>query len=336
MPLDPRAKRFLDTLAASGAASTLALTVEQRRRSLAQLLSFAGPLPTVGGVEERTFLRPDSSLRVRIYAPAGVGAHEVLPGLVYFHGGGLVAGSLETHDGICRALAAASRCRLLSVDYRLAPEHSFPAAIDDGLAATWWVATHAAELGLDPDRLGVCGDSAGATLAAVVCQSAAAFGQPRLACQFLLCPIMDYAAESDSRRSLAQGYLIDRATLEHDLRHYLGPEADRADRADPRVSPLRAPGVMNLPPTVIHTAEFDPLRDEGAAYAERLRAAGVKITYRCHPGMIHLFYGLGALIPYAGTAFGLMGADVRSLMTKPAKTMIPAGRELEDERAPPG
>ena len=333
MPLDPRAKRFLDTLAASGAASTLALTVEQRRRSLAQLLSFAGPLPTVGGVEERTFPRPASSLRVRIYAPAGVGAHEVLPGLVYFHGGGLVAGSLETHDGICRALAAASRCRLLSVDYRLAPEHSFPAAIDDGLAATWWVATHAAELGLDPDRLGVCGDSAGATLAAVVCQSAAALGQPRLACQFLLCPIMDYAAESDSRRSLAQGYLIDRATLEHDLRHYLGPEADRAD---PRVSPLRAPGVMNLPPTVIHTAEFDPLRDEGAAYAERLRAAGVKITYRCHPGMIHLFYGLGALIPYAGAAFGLMGADVRSLMTKPAKTMIPAGRELEDERAPPG
>ena len=290
-------------------------------------------MPTVGGVEERTFLRPDSSLRVRIYAPAGVGAHEVLPGLVYFHGGGLVAGSLETHDGICRALAAASRCRLLSVDYRLAPEHSFPAAIDDGLAATWWVATHAAELGLDPDRLGVCGDSAGATLAAVVCQSAAAFGQPRLACQFLLCPIMDYAAESDSRRSLAQGYLIDRATLEHDLRHYLGPEADRAD---PRVSPLRAPGVMNLPPTVIHTAEFDPLRDEGAAYAERLRAAGVKITYRCHPGMIHLFYGLGALIPYAGAAFGLMGADVRSLMAKPAKAMIPAGRELEDERAPPG
>ena len=270
---------------------------------------------------------------MRIYAPAGVGAHEVLPGLVYFHGGGLVAGSLETHDGICRALAAASRCRLLSVDYRLAPEHSFPAAIDDGLAATWWVATHAAELGLDPDRLGVCGDSAGATLAAVVCQSAAALGQPRLACQFLLCPIMDYAAESDSRRSLAQGYLIDRATLEHDLRHYLGPEADRAD---PRVSPLRAPGVMNLPPTVIHTAEFDPLRDEGAAYAERLRAAGVKITYRCHPGMIHLFYGLGALIPYAGAAFGLMGADVRSLMAKPAKTMIPAGRELEDERAPPG
>ncbi|TLZ60754.1 MAG: alpha/beta hydrolase [Gammaproteobacteria bacterium] len=333
MPLDPRAKRFLDTLAASGAASTLALTVEQRRRSLAQLLSFAGPLPTVGGVEERTFPRPAASLRVRIYAPAGVGAHEVLPGLVYFHGGGLVAGSLETHDGICRALAAASRCRLLSVDYRLAPEHSFPAAIDDGLAATWWVATHAAELGLDPDRLGVCGDSAGATLAAVVCQSAAALGQPRLACQFLLCPIMDYAAESDSRRSLAQGYLIDRATLEHDLRHYLGPEADRAD---PRVSPLRAPGVMNLPPTVIHTAEFDPLRDEGAAYAERLRAAGVKITYRCHPGMIHLFYGLGALIPYAGAAFGLMGADVRALMAKPARTMIPAGRELEDERAPPG
>jgi acetyl esterase len=333
MPLDPRAKRFLDTLAASGAASTLALSVEQRRRSLAQLLSFAGPLAAIGGVEERTFQGPASPLRVRIYTPAAVGAHEVLPGLVYFHGGGLVAGSLETHDGICRALAASSRCRLFSVDYRLAPEHPFPAAIVDGLAATVWVATHAAALGLDPDRLGVCGDSAGATLAAVVCQSAAALGQPHLACQVLLCPIMDYATESGSRRSLAQGYLIDRATLEHDLRHYLGPDADRAD---PRVSPLRARRVGNLPPTVIHTAEFDPLHDEGAAYAERLRTAGVRITYRCHPGMIHLFYGLGALIPYAGAAFELMGADIHSVMARPAKTMIPAVRKLDDDRAPPG
>ena len=314
MPLDPRAKRFLDTLAASGAASTLTLTVDERRRSLAELLSFAGPLAAVGGVEERTFQGPGSPLRLRIYTPAGAGAHEVLPGLVYFHGGGLVAGSLDTHDGICRALAHTSRCRLLAVDYRLAPEHPFPAAIDVGLAATVWVSTHAAALGLDPDRLGVCGDSAGATLAAVVCQSAAAAGKPRLACQFLLCPIMDYAAESDSRRRFGEGYLVDRATLEHDLRHYLPAGADRAD---PRVSPLRAPELANLPPTAIHTAEFDPLRDEGAAYAEQLRAAGVMTTYRCHPGMIHLFYGMGALIPYAGAAFELMGADIRSLMDEP-------------------
>jgi acetyl esterase len=322
MPLDPRAKRFLDTLAASGAASTLALTVEERRRSLAELLSFAGPSAAVGGVEERTFPGPASPVRLRIYTPAGAGAHELLPGLVYFHGGGLVAGNLDTHDGICRALAQMSRCRLFSVDYRLAPEYPFPAAIDDALAATAWVSAHAAALGLDPDRLGVCGDSAGATLAAVVCQSAAAAGKPRLACQLLLCPIMDYAAESDSRRQFAAGYLVDRGTLEHDLRHYLPAGADRAD---PRVSPLRVRTLANLPPTAIHTAEFDPLRDEGAAYAQRLRAAGVRTTYRCHPGMIHLFYGMGALIPYAGAAFELMGADIRTLMDEPREDDDPGG-----------
>jgi acetyl esterase len=313
MPLDARVRRFLDTLAASGAASTLGLSVEERRRSLAQLLSFGGPPQAVGAVAERTFAGPGSPVRIRSYAPLGVGPQDPLPGLVYFHGGGLVAGSLDTHDGICRSLTQASGCRVLSVDYRLAPEHPFPAAVEDGLAATSWVAAHALELGIAAGRLGVCGDSAGATLAAVVCQSASAAGHPHLACQLLLCPIMDYAAESDSRRSLAHGYLVDRATLEHDLLHYL-PAA--SDRADPRVSPLRAAQLQGLPPTCVHTAEYDPLRDEGAAYAERLRAAGVASTYRSHPGMIHLFYGLGAIIPYAKTAFELIGADVRSLLAK--------------------
>ena len=312
MPLDARVRRFLDTLAASGAASTLALSVDERRRSLAQLLGFSGPAKAVGAIENRTLPGQASELRIRIYSPAGIGAQELSPGLVYFHGGGLVAGSIDTHDGICRALTVASRCRLVSVDYRLAPEHPFPAAIDDGLAATVWVASHAAELGLDAERLGVCGDSAGATLAAVVCQAIATTRQVRLACQLLLCPIMDYAGESESRRGLAAGYLVDRATLEHDLRHYLPAGAERAD---PRVSPLRAAQLRGLPPTAVHTAEYDPLRDEGAAYAERLRAAGVPTTYHCHPGMIHLFYGLGALIPYADTAFELMGGDIRALLT---------------------
>jgi len=311
MPLDARVRRFLDTLAASGAASTLALSVDERRRSLVQLLGFTGSAKAIGAIENRAIPGPASGLRLRSYAPAGVGAREELPGLVYFHGGGLVAGSLGTHDGICRALTAATRCRVFSIDYRLAPEHPFPAAIEDGLTATAWVASHAAELGLDPERLGISGDSAGATHAAVVCQSVAAAGQVRLACQLLLCPIMDYAAESESRRSLAAGFLVDRDTLEHDLRHYLPAGTDRAD---PRVSPLRARDLRGLPPASVHTAEFDPLRDEGAAYAERLRAAGVPTTYRCHPGMIHLFYGLGALIPYADTAFELIGADLRSLL----------------------
>jgi acetyl esterase/lipase len=200
---------------------------------------------------------------------------------------------------------------VLSVDYRLAPEHRFPAAIADGCAAVEWIAAHADELYIDRERLGVSGDSAGATLAAVVCHAMAAAGRVPLAFQFLLCPIMDLAAETDSRRSLAEGYLVDRDTLEHDLRHYLAPDADRAD---PRISPLRAVDVSRVPPTAVHTAEFDPLRDEGQAYAERLRQAGVRTRYRCHPGMIHLFYGMRGLITYAGVAFAQMGADIRSLL----------------------
>src|SRR5262249_33821370 len=157
----------------------------------------------------------------------------------------------------------------------------------------------------------VSGDSAGATLAAVVGQTIAASGTMPLAFQFLVCPIMDFAAESESRRSLARGYLVDRDTLEHDLKHYL-PEG--IGRADARLSPLRPECATRLPPTVIHTAEFDPLRDEGRAYAERLQQAGVRTLYRCHPGMIHLFYGLRGLITYASAAFAEMGADIRSLL----------------------
>jgi acetyl esterase len=311
MPLDPRARRFLDTLAAMNPPSALSLTVQERRSALAQLLSFSGSPEEVGAIAELTMPGPGGALRVRTYAPSGVARAQLLPGLIYFHGGGLVAGSLDTHDSVCRSLVNASGCRVLSVDYRLAPEHPFPAALADGEAATAWIGSHALELGVDPTRLGLCGDSAGATLAAVVCQLTSAAGQVPLAFQFLLCPIMDFAAESDSRRSFAQGYLVDRDTLEHDLRYYLAPGTDRAD---PKVSPLRAADVAQLPPTVVHTAEFDPLRDEGQAYAQRLQAAGVRTIYRCHPGMIHLFYGMRGIIAYAGAAFGLMGEDIRSLL----------------------
>ena len=325
MALDPRAARFLDTLAAMNPPSALALSVEERRAGLSHLLSFFGAPQGVAAVDQFELPGPAGSLAVRAYTPAGAHLGERLPGIVYFHGGGLVAGTLDTHDPICRSLSNASGCRVLSVDYRLAPEHPFPAAVADGCAAMEWIAGHAEELYVDPRRIGVSGDSAGATLAAVVCHAITAATRVPLAFQFLLCPIMDFAAESDSRRSLAQGYLVDRDTLEHDLKHYLLPGNDRGD---PRVSPLRAADVSHLPPTAIHTAEFDPLRDEGQMYADRLREAGVRALYRCHPGMIHLFYGLGGLIPYAGVAFAEMGADIRSLLA-PAQ---PEG--ASDDRSP--
>jgi acetyl esterase/lipase len=313
MPLDPRAKRFLDRLAALNPPSVLALTVSERRNGLRQLLSFSGPGEAMGGIEERTLPGPGGlPLQVRIYRPAQATESTARPpALIYFHGGGLVAGSLDTHDPICRALGNAAGCVLLSVDYRLAPEYPFPAAIADGCHAVAWTARHAQELGIDVSRIGVCGDSAGATLAAVVCQAVTATGEARLAMQFLLCPIMDFCAATESRRDYATGYLVDQATLDHDLKHYLGADGDPSH---PRVSPLRVAEVSGLPPTCIHTAEFDPLRDEGAAYAERLRQAGVPTTYRCHSGMIHLFYGMGALIPYAATAYQLMGTDIRAML----------------------
>jgi acetyl esterase len=312
MPLDPRAKRFLDRLSALNPPSVLALTVSERRDGLRHLLSFSGPGEAMGSIEERTLPGPTGlPLVVRIYRPANTDPSSLPPALVYFHGGGLVAGSLDTHDPICRSLSNASGCVLLSVDYRLAPEYPFPAAIADGCHATVWAATHAQELGIDGHRLGVCGDSAGATLAAVVCQTVAATGETRLALQFLLCPIMDFCAATESRRDYSAGYLVDQATLDHDLKHYLGADGDPSH---PRISPLRVADVSGLPPTCIHTAQYDPLRDEGAAYAERLRQAGVPTIYRCHSGMIHLFYGMGALIPYAATAYQLMGTDIRATL----------------------
>ena len=310
MPLDPHAKRFLDRFAAVNPSSTLDLSVNERRDALEYLLSFSAQREEVADIENRSLPGPAGALPIRLYTPTGAPS-PVLPGLIFFHGGGLVAGNLDSHDGICRSLANASGFRVIAVDYRLAPESRFPAAIADAHAAVCWIAAHAAELGLDPQRLGVAGDSAGATLAAVVCQMSTATPALHLALQLLLCPILDHGATQGSRRSFGEGYFIDAATLEHDLKHYLPPDADPSD---PRISPLHSPELRGLPPTCIHTAEFDPLRDEGEAYAQRLKLAGVPTTYRCHSGMIHLFYAMGALIPYAATAYGLIGADARAML----------------------
>ena len=310
MALDPQVRRFLDRLAAAAPRGAVGLSVAERRASIERLLAFGGEPEAVERIEKRSLPGPAGTLRVWVYTPAGAGG-EPLPGLVYFHGGGFVAGSLDTHDGICRSLANASGCRLVSVDYRLGPEARFPAAVEDACAATRFIAAHAAQLGIDDRRLGVCGDSAGATLAAVVAQRLTVEGEPRLAFQFLLCPILDYRAETQSWQAFGSGHFLERQTLEHDLEHYLG---EQADPADPRISPLRAQRLEGLPPACIHTAECDPLRDEAAEYAARLKKAGVAASYRCHSGMIHLFYALGAVIPYATEAYRQMGADIRALL----------------------
>jgi len=310
VPLDPQVRRFLDRLAAAAPREASGLSVTERRASIERLTALGGEPEAVGRIEKRSIPGPAGMLRAWIYTPLGA-RMGLLPGLMYFHGGGFVAGSLETHDGICRSLTNASGCRLVAVDYRLGPEARFPAAVEDACAATRWIAGHASQLGIDARRLGVCGDSAGATLATVVAQILTAEGPPRLAMQFLLCPILDYRAETASWDAFGSGHFLDRQTLEHDLRHYLGEDADPGD---PRISPLRAPRLEGLPPTCIHTAECDPLRDEGAEYASRLEKAGVPASYRCHSGMIHLFYALRAVIPYGAEAYRQMGADIRALL----------------------
>lgn len=310
VPLDPRVKRFLDVLAAGKPPSIADTTVAQRRSGLSELMKFGGPEAAVDAVSDCTLPGPGQPLAVRVYTPLGA-LPGLLPGLVYFHGGGMVAGTVATHDAIARALANSGACRVVSVEYRLAPEHPYPAALDDALAAITYVGTHASEFGIDAERLGICGDSAGGTLAAATAQAVARIGAPRLALQLLICPILDYTSSTASKRDLASGYLVDQATLDHDLRYYAPPGTDPGD---PRISPLRAASVAGLPRTLIHTAEFDPLRDEGRDYYERLTRANAEVSYTCHPGMIHLFYGLGAVIPYARTAFAQIGGEIRAAL----------------------
>ncbi len=300
----------MDVLAAGNPPNALHTSVAQRRNQLSEIMKLGGPETPVAGAEERTVRGPEGPLAVRIYTPLDAPG-ELMAGLVYFHGGGLVAGTIDTHASVARALAQAGACRVASVQYRLAPEHLFPAALEDALAAIGYIYRHASDFGIDAARLGVCGDSAGGTLAAAACQAAARAGGPRLALQLLICPILDYSRFTDSRREFASGYLVDQATLDHDLKHYLPAGTDPAD---PRISPLRAPDLSGLPPTIIHTAEFDPLRDEGLDYFSRLTQTGSAVSYTCHPGMIHLFYGLGAVIPYARTAFAQIGGEIRTAL----------------------
>jgi acetyl esterase/lipase len=329
VPLDPRVKRFLDALAAGKPPDALDTTVEERRLGLAQLMKFGGPEAPVGGLEDRTLPGPAGALHLRIYTPLGAAPSrdpgdpgdpgdprdpldsDLMPGLIYFHGGGLVAGSVATHDGIARALANAGGCRVVSIDYRLAPEHPFPAALQDAAAAVSHIASRPEDFGIDGERLGVGGDSAGGTLAAASVQAMAHAGHPRLRLLLLMCPILDYSRMTASKREFGRGYLVDQATLDHDLRYYLPPGTNPAD---PRISPLRAEDIGGMPRTLIHTAEFDPLRDEGRDYYERLTRAHAEVSYTCHPGMIHLFYGLGAVIPYARSALEQIGAEIRASM----------------------
>ena len=284
MPVDPQIQALLD--AGRHLPATNTLSVPAARAQYEARIAAMAPPAAVARVEERDMPGPGGALRLRIYTPQGSGP---FPLLVFFHGSGWVLCSLDTHDGICRNLCAGASCVVASVDYRLAPEHPFPAGLEDCLAATRWCAAHAASLGADPARIVIGGDSAGGNLAAVTALRLRDEGGPKLLGQLLLYPATDWHTPGwPSYAENAEGYGLTRATMEWFWGHYLPDPATQA--AHPHAAPLRAASLAGLPPALVTTAEYDPLRDEGEAYADALRAAGVTVAATRWMGMNHGFY----------------------------------------------
>jgi acetyl esterase len=264
--------------------------LRQQLRTMVTLMD--EPAPLLARVEDIRIPGPAGVIPVRVYDSVGGGP--VRPAVAYFHGGGWVQGDLETHHGLCARLALGPGALVVAVDYRLAPEHPFPAAVEDCLAAYQWLRSHGREIGVDPARVAVAGDSAGGNLAAVVCQQAALAGERVPECQVLIYPALDFALDTPSHHELADAHIIPRDRVQWYAERYLPAGVDRLD---PRASPLRAADLAGQPPALVITAGFDPLRDEGHAYADRLRAANVEIVYHEYPGQIHAFVSLTKAIP---------------------------------------
>jgi acetyl esterase len=310
--LDPQVSAVIDLVARSGRPAYHTLSPKDARQLFRETRPAATPTPPqIGSVRNVVTDGGPVAIPLRVYRPAGVADATRLPAYVYFHGGGWVIGDLETHDVLCRQLTAASGASVISVDYRLAPEHKFPAAAEDAWAATRWVVAHAAELGLDAGRLAVGGDSAGANLATVVALMARDAGGPAIKLQVLIYPVTDVMRETRSYADFAEGYMLTRDSMRWFIAHYL---SSRDAARDWRVSPLRAPSLAGLPPALIVTAGFDPLRDEGEIYANRLRDAGVMVDHVCYGGMVHGFLGMGKLLDTAMRAVAHIGGSLQQAL----------------------
>ena len=315
MALHPQCKAFLDQLAAMGGRPLHELSPAEAR-SMVLPPDLAGPEQPVHRVDTRTIPGRSGPISVRVYVPT---ADPMLPALVYFHGGGFVLGNLDMADRPCRQLAHRAGCVVISVDYRLAPEHEFPAAADDALDVTRYVASHSVEFGIDPRRLGIGGDSAGANLATVTTIRARDEGGPQIAFQLLVYPLVDFNDESPSMTEYSDGHFLTRAGLEYFAGHYL---RSAADRSHPHASPLRTADLAKLPPAFIITAECDPLRDQGEAYAAKLRQSGVPAVVKRYEGMIHPFFSLAGIIEGGQTAIADAATAVRQALAKPQREMV--------------
>jgi acetyl esterase len=292
--LHPEAVALLEAMEASGAPPVEAVPIDVGREIVRQGSKFAGGDPAVlARVEDIIIPGPGSDLRLRVYTDHSSDQTRKTTGqagLIYIHGGGWVICDLDTHDPVCRAIAKQSGATVISVDYRMAPEHKFPAALEDCYAATLWVCNHAAQLGLDSHRIAIGGDSAGANMATVVAARCRDAGGPALAFQVLVYPVTDVSSyETESHREFAEGHYLTRATMEFFMSHYF---TKPDERKNPEASPLLMADLSGLPPALLITAECDPLRDEGEAYGRQLKEAGVAVEFERYAGMFHPFLGM--------------------------------------------
>lgn len=314
MDLHPQSQAVIDAFARMDLLPPDRIPVAQAREQFMRgRAGFLAPEETVESAVDATFPGPGGTVPVRIYRPFGTRASEALPALVFFHGGGWVFGNLDSHDALCRSLANGARCCVVAVDYRLAPEHRFPAALEDAVAAIQYVGAHANALGVDAARIAAAGDSAGGNLVAVAALHFRDCDGPRLALQVLLYPVTDLRMRSDSYRRLGTGYLLTAERMRYFAQLYL---RDAADALDWRASPLLATSLANLPPALIVTASHDPLVDEGKAYADGLLLEGGHARYRCHAGMIHGFMTMAGAIDGGRVAIGEIAASLREAFEK--------------------
>jgi acetyl esterase len=316
MTPDPATVAFLDGMRASGGKPLHQQTVEEARAGMAAASQqLAAPPAAVHAIGDRRIPVPGGEVGIRIYTPREVPAGTLLPVVLNFHGGGFIAGNLDTHDSIARYYARHADAIVIGVDYRLAPEHPFPAAVDDAYAALAWAAANAGALGGDPNRVAVTGDSAGGNLSAVVCQLAKERGGPRVAFQALVYPAVELDAETayPSRSEFGGGdYFLSTRDMAWFASLYLA-DAER-QVADPRVSPLAARDLRGLPPALVVTSGCDPLRDEGKAYADRLASAGVPVEYHCVEGTIHACMSFAGAIPAGLEMLSLVASRLHSAL----------------------
>jgi acetyl esterase len=305
MPLDPQAQKLADALAALNLKPVEDSTPDEARESMRSRTAALGPFEDVAAVTEHRVPVTGGDIAVRVYSPGGPGPH---PALVFYHGGGWVIGDLYTHDGICRSITNAAGCMVASVDYRLAPESRYPVAAEDSHAALRWVVENAARLGIDARRIAVGGDSAGGNLATVVALMARDRGGPALVQQTLIYPVTNHDLDTPSYHENATGYVLTREGMRWFWRHYLAREEQGKE---PYASPLLAPSLAGLPPALVITAGCDPLRDEGEAYAARLRDAGVPVTLTRYEGIFHGFIRMTRLHDKAKAALDEVAGSLR-------------------------